>query len=627
MLQYVVEYAKKHVTDSESGFARRDISWQIELTSQGKFLNLIPIQDRKSKVRIRTSGCPDMPNMRAGGDAKRSQFLIEMLGPAIFFAPNSENNFQPIADTSSRRHRFFLRISSDAGNSLPQIKAVADFLSAEPQMHAARLAAYRLGAAPIEWVKFVVDEVDLLRSSEIIEWWRTWLAVDQSKSKKSGRQQPQSVVDIITGAQVEAADTHPSVRGLSKGLGRDGGDAQAPLVSMDKAAFESYGLKKSTNAAMGQTTAQLYADGLSDLLDSAVVIAGAKICYWYSKPLEKDSLDPFAVLLGMMSDETERISSLAEARRVLSGIHDGVRPSTLDAEYYSLSLSGLKGRVMIRDWSQGNFSDLISNTVAWFDQLSVVTTSGTATAVAPNFEMIATSLLGDKPKTQSYGDWVKRIGSARRDLWQCALDKNRPIPPTVLSRLISVMPAFMTSDSVMNVLFPRHGTRDSSEDESKNLTISRIHARMGLIKAYFRRKHSGGDTDMHATVNEEHPNPAYHCGRLLAVLAGLQRSALGDVGAGVVQRFYAACSQTPGLMLGRLVSNARNHIGKLDGGLAWWYEEQVAAIMARLGDGAPRTLDLEGQGLFALGYYQQLAHLRAGKKSGPADNTQTPNND
>jgi len=150
---------------------------------------------------------------------------------------------------------------------------------------------------------------------------------------------------------------------------------------------------------------------------------------------------------------------------------------------------------------------------------------------------------------------------------------------------------------------------------------------MGLIKAYFRRKHSGGDTDMHATVNEEHPNPAYHCGRLLAVLAGLQRSALGDVGAGVVQRFYAACSQTPGLMLGRLVSNARNHIGKLDGGLAWWYEEQVAAIMARLGDGAPRTLDLEGQGFFALGYYQQLAHLRAGKKSGPADNTQTPNND
>jgi CRISPR-associated protein Csd1 len=37
--------------------------------------------------------------------------------------------------------------------------------------------------------------------------------------------------------------------------------------------------------------------------------------------------------------------------------------------------------------------------------------------------------------------------------------------------------------------------------------------------------------------------------------------------------------------------------------------------MGHLGDGAPRILDLNGQGLFALGYYQQLASLREGKKS------------
>lgn len=124
---------------------------------------------------------------------------------------------------------------------------------------------------------------------------------------------------------------------------------------------------------------------------------------------------------------------------------------------------------------------------------------------------------------------------------------------------------------------------------------------------------------MKPAVNPEHPSPAYHCGRLLAVLAGLQRAALGDVGAGVVQRFYAASSQTPGLLIGRLVSNARNHLGKLDGGLAWWYEERIAEIMTRLGDGAPRTLNLEGQGLFALGYYQQIAALRAGSKGGAPD--------
>jgi CRISPR-associated protein Csd1 len=37
--------------------------------------------------------------------------------------------------------------------------------------------------------------------------------------------------------------------------------------------------------------------------------------------------------------------------------------------------------------------------------------------------------------------------------------------------------------------------------------------------------------------------------------------------------------------------------------------------MCKLGDAAPRILDLEGQGLFALGYYQKLAELRPGKKT------------
>ena len=120
---------------------------------------------------------------------------------------------------------------------------------------------------------------------------------------------------------------------------------------------------------------------------------------------------------------------------------------------------------------------------------------------------------------------------------------------------------------------------------------------------------------MTAYLNREHPEPAYHCGRLLAIFSNLQYAALGDVGAGVVQRFYAAASQTPGLIIGRLTSNARNHLGKLEGGLAHWYENQIADVMGRLGDGAPRILDLNGQGLFALGYYQQLAALRERKKT------------
>ena len=118
---------------------------------------------------------------------------------------------------------------------------------------------------------------------------------------------------------------------------------------------------------------------------------------------------------------------------------------------------------------------------------------------------------------------------------------------------------------------------------------------------------------MQPNLNPEHPHPAYHCGRLLAVFARLQRAALGDVGAGVVQRYYTAASQTPGLIIGRLAANAKNHLGKLEGGLVYWYEDKIAEIMSRIRDTIPRTLTLVEQSLFALGYYQQIASLNAGK--------------
>ncbi len=114
--------------------------------------------------------------------------------------------------------------------------------------------------------------------------------------------------------------------------------------------------------------------------------------------------------------------------------------------------------------------------------------------------------------------------------------------------------------------------------------------------------------DVAPYLNENHPHPAYQCGRLMAVLAKLQRSALGDVGAGIVQRYYAAASSTPALVLGRLTRTSQAHLNKLQPGHAHWYENIIACIWGRIKDYVPATLTLEEQTLFALGYYHQIAH-------------------
>jgi len=123
-------------------------------------------------------------------------------------------------------------------------------------------------------------------------------------------------------------------------------------------------------------------------------------------------------------------------------------------------------------------------------------------------------------------------------------------------------------------------------------------------------------------LNENHPDPAYHCGRLMAVLAAIQRAALGDVGAGVVQRYYAAASSTPALVLGRLTRQAQFHLNKINPKLTWWYESKLSAIWGSIGSEIPRTLDLEQQSLFALGYYQQLADLRTKRADEPENGTE-----
>ncbi|OGT04169.1 MAG: type I-C CRISPR-associated protein Cas8c/Csd1 [Gallionellales bacterium RBG_16_57_15] len=360
--------------------------------------------------------------------------------------------------------------------------------------------------------------------------------------------------------------------------GQGAGDA---LVGFDKAAFTSLGLKKSANAAVSDQAARSYVDALNHLKrHHAKRLGESLVLHWFKSKVEHED-----DVLPWLQDppEVAAASAAIAARKLLDAIRSGHRPDLVNNEFYALTISGMSGRVMVRDWMEGSFEKLVSNVADWFDHLAIVARDGNGLAHDPKFMAVCGALVRDLK------DFPAPTAAT---LWKVAVQR-LPIPQPIMAQAL----ARFRTDLV-----------DKDQPPFN-------HARMGLIKAYFVRLNQGGNTTMTAYLNPDHPAPAYHCGRLLAILANLQRAALGDVGAGVVQRYYAAASQTPGLIIGRLVSNARNHLGKLEGGLTYWYENQIADVMGRLGDGAPRILDLNGQGLFALGYYQQLAALREGKKT------------
>jgi CRISPR-associated protein Csd1 len=115
-------------------------------------------------------------------------------------------------------------------------------------------------------------------------------------------------------------------------------------------------------------------------------------------------------------------------------------------------------------------------------------------------------------------------------------------------------------------------------------------------------------------LHPDHPEPAYHCGRLLAVLEQIQRTAIGsNISATIVDRFYGTASTAPASVFGRLLRGAQPHLSKLQRdrpGAAYALQERMEEIMAAL-PAFPHTLNLKEQGLFALGYYHQRAYDRA----------------
>lgn len=579
MLQALMNYGND--LDSEPGFKTREVRWCVELATDGRFLNVLPLGDGKRGAMQHR--CPDMHAMNAGG---KSHFLVETVQTVVLmFKTNEEAN--KIAGAKDK-HSFFVEMLGKATDSAPSLGALVKALKNETCLEAIREALTKKKAKPADWLSFRVDGIDPREDKAVQAWWRGWRKANMGNALPNAASISSNAVDgtmvcFLTGDVVQPLPTHRPIKGLP---GPDGkinsfGD---PLVCFDKAAYGSFGLNQSANAAMSAEAAQKYVDGLNDLIrNHSRRLANALVVHWFKEQVAPQD-DPLEWLNGFESQEQTEAAALGAARRLLESIRKGERVDDLgNNHYYALTLSGASGRVMVRDWMEGRFEDLVRNVEAWFADLAIVARDGQGQAHDPKFMAVCGALVRDLK------DLPAPIAAT---LWKVAVQR-LPIPQPIMAQAL----ARFRTDLV-----------DKDQPPFN-------HARMGLIKAYFVRLQQGDNTTMTAYLNPDHPALAYHCGRLLAILANLQRAALGDVGAGVVQRYYAAASQTPGLIIGRLISNARNHLGKLDGGLAYWYENQIADVMVRLGDGAPRILDLNGQGLFALGYYQQLAALREGKKT------------
>ncbi len=580
MLGQVIEYLQNQNIQAEPGFNSKFVRWIIACAEDGRYLDVIEIGDTTSKKNQgqEFAMCPDFtqPEMVAGGTTK-AHFLVESVEVVTLFSK----------ETSSvkikGKHAYFVDLLRQAGAAMPELKKIADLLQDSDLLVRIRQRLEDYKAKPTDKMTFRLGNTYPVESTVWHNWWREFRASLVSGVKKA----PGASRSFLTGRLVQPAVTHPNkIKGLAGVGGQPSGDV---LIGFDKEAFCSYGLEQSVNAAMSEEEAATYCRAINELIRrSSGRLPGARVIYWFKERVSSED-DPL-VWLENSEIPVQQFAGMAQrrVRELLEAVQTGKRPDLARNRYYALTLSGAGGRVMVRDWVEGEFKRLVANIANWFDDMSIVQRDGGGPAPPPKFYAVLGAI------EEAPADLPAPLASR---IWRVAV-QNEPIPETVLVRALNKV--------------RRHILKGENPNQIG----------LGLIKAYHLRKTrtNGERRDtmeedlLRPELNEKHPSPAYHCGRILAILAQLQRSALGNINAGLIERYYAAASATPALVLGRLIRNSQYHLGKLEPGLAYWYEEKLARIWKELGDGVPPTLTLEGQSLFALGYYQQLADLRSKKK-------------
>ena len=115
------------------------------------------------------------------------------------------------------------------------------------------------------------------------------------------------------------------------------------------------------------------------------------------------------------------------------------------------------------------------------------------------------------------------------------------------------------------------------------------------------------------SLNTGLKDPGYLLGRLFAVIEKVQEEANPGLNATIKDRYFSSASATPRAIFPQLIRLSQYHFAKLDSGRKTNMEKLVQEIVDDV-DTFPAHLDMEEQGMFVLGYYQQRKDLFTSKK-------------
>lgn len=600
MLKELYDYALENDLILPAGFVKKQVHAYVLLAKDGKFLGVMPGQDEKVP-------CPDIGSMAHSRD--KCNVLAEKR--SILF---------PSEDTP--KAAYFRETMAEAAKAEPRLALCLNALKDAGIANAvsAQLDQMKLDGTKV--ISFMVDGQSILELETVKNWWlqfRRQFCSDGSKAPC-----------LITGQLTVPLATVPPISGLSVVGGLTQGSV---LICFDQDAFCSYDLEQGANAPVSEEAFAGVKAALDDLLTDAPVLAGMKFVHWYDKPVaaKRDKIEK--IFDSAISDEDDEedetdtpppednpLQARRQADALIGSAKTGAPVHELPSRYYILLLSGVSGRVMVRAYEEGNYRQLTENLQQWEDDLRLTNSSGTAELKPAKLAARLTRLVSrqksdknkkkrksDKDKTQQNPDENGTQQDPDKNIFERMAKELSGLTPAVLNAILNN--AQFPDAVVHRALAYLRSQMFESEDEAQTRKTPDSLACQWLKAWLCRREREKHQEEvLSVEYNERHPEPAYHCGALVAVYGAIQHYAMPDVNASLIDRYYASASQTPALVLGQLSRMSNYHIGKLEG-LRMYFSNLRDQVACAIGGTIPAVLLPEQQAYFALGYYQMCAKL------------------
>ena len=572
ILQTLTNYYQRLLDNEKSGvpqfgFEKKEIPFLIILDENGDFVSIRDTRAQEGKrMRARSFLVPRGVKKASGIKAN----ILWDTPKYIFGIPKMPKDGGPpkekdVLRAKEAKKAFFDKIIEVFGKDSPDIgvQAVLTFLK-NGKFNAIFGAEF--------WDEIVRSQPNLsfvLKSDEQLLICQRPFVMECIKQVMQPSGQGQ--VCLVTGERDVPAVLHAAIKGVW-GAQSSG----ANIVSFNKESFCSfnYWKKQGLNAPVGQKAEFAYTTAINRLLAKGsrqrIQVGDATTVFWATKPhpFEED----FSCFLGEPSSGQE--PDYGKVRALLQSVKTGVLPEDDATGFFVLGLGPNASRIVIRFWYNGTVAELKERIAQHFN----------------DFEIIRSE------KDREYLSLFRILISVAPE------GKADNIPPNLGGEL---MRSILTGMPYPRTLLHAAIRRCKAEQRVTRELAAIIKACLNR----YARFSKDIKREVSMALDKGNNNIGYVLGRLFAVLERIQEQAHGGtLNKTIRDTYFGAASSSPLVIFRRLNDLSIHHLAKIrnSGGNTTWLEKLVGEVMDKVpANGFPRTLPIEDQGRFAVGYYHQ----------------------